>query len=470
MKYKYYLKLLTSITVCCLFISGTVFASSYDDLQKDADEAKTTQSNLSQKKDAANAAANKEQNDLNKLVQQLASTEAEITSTNKEIVTTEANIQTTEVNIETKQAEIQKTEAEIKEFDENIKKSMVAMQESSTNDMLAFLFQAENLTDLINRYESMDTIYSYTDENIKKRETLVTSLESQKKALETEKKNLETQKKNLENQKSSLVSLKATYTKQKTETANKLEGLKELAKSITEDVDQAKEDTSKKQETLKFYASLGCKPGDVIGKDCAVPPPPKKTSPSTSSNGGSNTGGSTGTRQPSGSGSGSSGGGSSSSSGFRLPTAVGSITCGFHCYAANGHLHEGADIGLSVGNPVYASASGVVYEVTSGCRVGNSWCGEGFGNVVSIVHNIGGKTYTTRYAHLSSVSAYPGQHVTSNTMIGLSGNTGNSTGPHLHFVIALGQFRIDYGYGAYFSTYAQDPTTYIKFPGYWTSR
>lgn len=194
MKYKYYLKLLTSITVCCLFISGTVFASSYDDLQKDADEAKTTQSNLSQKKDAANAAANKEQNDLNKLVQQLASTEAEITSTNKEIVTTEANIQTTEVNIETKQAEIQKTEAEIKEFDENIKKSMVAMQESSTNDMLAFLFQAENLTDLINRYESMDTIYSYTDENIKKRETLVTSLESQKKALETEKKILKHKK------------------------------------------------------------------------------------------------------------------------------------------------------------------------------------------------------------------------------------------------------------------------------------
>ncbi|MGW2615570.1 M23 family metallopeptidase [Streptomyces sp. NPDC001500] len=98
-------------------------------------------------------------------------------------------------------------------------------------------------------------------------------------------------------------------------------------------------------------------------------------------------------------------------------------------YAAKGsrwaHRHTGQDFAVESGTPVYAVGSGVVRITT---------CGDGFGNQVLIRHGDG---YFTQYAHLSRIDVRRGQRVTAGQRVGLSGATGNVTGPHLHFEVRI---------------------------------
>lgn len=86
--------------------------------------------------------------------------------------------------------------------------------------------------------------------------------------------------------------------------------------------------------------------------------------------------------------------------------------------------HRAIDIGSWTGNPVVASDSG--YIVYAG------WDRTGYGNLIVIDHGNGYRTY---YAHLSRIFVRIGESVARGQRIGLVGNTGNSTGPHLHFEI-----------------------------------
>lgn len=88
----------------------------------------------------------------------------------------------------------------------------------------------------------------------------------------------------------------------------------------------------------------------------------------------------------------------------------------------SGHL--GIDIAAGEGARIYAADSGVV--------VFAGWATGGYGIAIMIDH---GNGYQTMYAHLSSVSVRCGQSVTQGSTIGYAGNTGNSTGSHLHFEI-----------------------------------
>jgi murein DD-endopeptidase MepM/ murein hydrolase activator NlpD len=85
-------------------------------------------------------------------------------------------------------------------------------------------------------------------------------------------------------------------------------------------------------------------------------------------------------------------------------------------------LHDGVDFAVPIGTPVLAVADGEVS--TSGGL-------NGYGLIVIIRHNQ--KTRESRYAHLSQVLVKPGEQIQAGTIIGFSGNTGFSTGPHLHF-------------------------------------
>ena len=96
-----------------------------------------------------------------------------------------------------------------------------------------------------------------------------------------------------------------------------------------------------------------------------------------------------------------------------------------------GRLHAGTDVGIPVGTTVRASRAGQV--VTAG------WVG-GYGNCVIIDHGDG---VCTRYGHLSQVLVSVGQYVDQGEQIALSGNTGRSTGPHLHFEIRVNGEPID---------------------------
>ncbi len=79
--------------------------------------------------------------------------------------------------------------------------------------------------------------------------------------------------------------------------------------------------------------------------------------------------------------------------------------------------------------PVVSSVAGVVARVQTGCALGNTSCGGGFGNHVRLDH---GGSYFTVYCHLSSVSVAVGQKLGRGQLVGYEGNTGNSFGDHVH--------------------------------------
>jgi len=109
--------------------------------------------------------------------------------------------------------------------------------------------------------------------------------------------------------------------------------------------------------------------------------------------------------------------GSSSEISLSVPVSYSYISRGV------GGGHAGIDYVCSVGTPVRSSAAGVVMVVSTG------WSG-GYGNMIVVNHGGG---IATRYGHLSQINVSPGETVTRGQKIGLSGNTGRSTGPHLHF-------------------------------------
>ena len=143
----------------------------------------------------------------------------------------------------------------------------------------------------------------------------------------------------------------------------------------------------------------------------------------------------------------SSGGGSASSDGsISYPTGGGGvagfdpiwplpgvtyISAGYNGYPG----HKGLDIAGPYGTAIVAAESGTVIEANNYDSWGYSW-----GYYVLIYHN---GTYTTRYAHLSSLAVSQGQYVTAGTVIGYEGATGNVTGPHLHFEVYENGVRVD---------------------------
>ncbi len=86
-------------------------------------------------------------------------------------------------------------------------------------------------------------------------------------------------------------------------------------------------------------------------------------------------------------------------------------------------MHRGLDISARIGTPVKAPADGVV--VAAGRE-------KGYGRVIKISHGLG---YTTVYGHLHRILVRPGDTVHRGQTIGLVGNTGRSTGPHLHYEV-----------------------------------
>jgi len=105
-------------------------------------------------------------------------------------------------------------------------------------------------------------------------------------------------------------------------------------------------------------------------------------------------------------------------------------------------VHTGIDIDAQLGTPVLAAGAGTVVWAGGGFYTGvidNTT--DPYGLAVSIRHDFGfqGKPLFTLYAHMSKVDVTVGQHVEAGEQIGLVGETGKTTGPHLHFEVRLAE-------------------------------
>ena len=123
------------------------------------------------------------------------------------------------------------------------------------------------------------------------------------------------------------------------------------------------------------------------------------------------------------------------------PVSTGIISA--RAYYSSGKFHGALDYAVASGTPVYAAAAGVVMSTAN--------LSGSYGTYVVIRHANGLQSY---YAHgtYGSICVSPGQTVSKGQKIMLSGNTGNSSGAHLHFEVR----RSPYNYNGYATAYGQD--------------
>ena len=112
----------------------------------------------------------------------------------------------------------------------------------------------------------------------------------------------------------------------------------------------------------------------------------------------------------------------------QLPVDGGTVTSGIGWRLdpfGSGRMmhHNGVDIAVPLGTPVYPTQVGTVYF---------AGLYKGYGNMVAVDH---GNGYISIYGHNGEIKVQPGQKVDTATVLALSGNTGRSTGPHVHYEV-----------------------------------
>lgn len=334
-------------------------------------------------------------------------TESQIKQLNNEISNISSTIEKTREEIKQAEKDIDNSKTEIENKKVETDGLIQFLQVSNGGNIyLEYLFDAENYTDFIYRYEVVKQLTNYNSDLIDELETLI--LDLQKKEKELSEKNFK-----LDNERKEL-------TKKVNTLSYSLAGFKSEGVDIEKDIQNLK-------EVIKIYEDMGCSRYQDV-----------------------NTCGS-----------------SINAYGWKYPLAKGCVTSeytGFNTrldYSGGGG-HHAIDLDcVSEGTNVYAAAHGKV------SRIAFYSCG---GNAVYITHTVNGKKYTTVYMHLLSIAndIYVGKVVTDQTVIGYVGGYSTSiqhggydyctTGTHLHFGIAEGHSAWD------FNSYSINPREIYSFP------
>lgn len=385
---KMYLKVV-SILVIATVILNTVsisYAASSISSQKNElnQKIQETKDNLNE----VNSQKEESQNKVNDLSSQIDSYESQISSLKSEIET-----KTNEVNELQKQ--LDELEAEREKNQSLLDERLVTLYESGEVSYLDMLLSSTDLTDFISSYYMIETLTAADKE-------LIQNLENDKKEIADTQEKVNNSLGEIEKNKTELESVQQELSKAKNEEQTKVDKLTEQSHDLENDVEEYEKKMKELDAKEKAQEAALQKKYEEAKK---------KAEQGNSSGSNSN--------------SGSSSGGSVSSKGFIRPVKTGKITAGM--YYSSGKYHGAVDFGVSVGTPVYAAADGIV--VTS------TWGGsDSYGYYIKIKHYNG---LYTLYAHGSSLVAKVGQEVKQGQLIMYSGNTGNSTGPHLHFEVRV---------------------------------
>lgn len=420
-------------------------ANSLNDLKekKQEIENKTNQlnSNINKKKGDISENQTKQE----QLLEQIQALDSEIIKTDKNIDAVLGEISRTTTEIEKLQASIKVLVKKIADRDELIKERLRAVQQSGGNvSYLDVLLGASSFADFIDRFSAVNTLMD-ADRKILQEQA------DDKQSLETQQAQVEDKLAEQENSRDRLVQLKANLDAQKASKGKLVDQLeaeqnrlkaeqKELEHDRHEAIEVSKEIENKivaeqaRMAELARQAEIAQKKKEAAERarqEAAKAAARKKSSSNKTSSGGSSV------SAP------------SVSSGTWTRPASGRFSSRFggRDIGAGAEFHSGSDIANSIGTPVVAAASGVVsYASAMG----------GYGNVIMITHSIDGQIFTTVYAHLNSFNVGSGQSVSKGQVIAQMGNTGRSTGPHLHFEIHVGPWN-----GA--RSNAVNPIRYVSF-------
>lgn len=410
--------------------TGALLITTPSALANTLDDLKQEQKQLEQKKNSIDSTIKHTEGKIDQNVSKIDQIMAQIKELDTKIINTESQIsevlnqiKLTTTEIEKLQASIKELERKIEERDQLLKERIRAVQVSGGSvSYLDVLLGANSFIDFIDRFSAVNTLMDAD-------RTILEEQANDKKQLEEQQASLNKKLQQQEDSKNELLSLKASLDGQKASKGNlvdqleveqaKLHEEKEVLETEYDDILNLSQETQNKiVSEQKRLAEVARKAAEEKKRKEAAE------------------------RQRQQAASGGGGGGGSSiaipnvSAGAWTKPASGRYTSGYgsrtHPISGGIKTHYGIDIANSTGTPVLSAADGVISYASPLST---------YGNVIMVTHSIDGQTFTSLYAHLSSIKVGVGQVVSKGQIIGAIGTTGNSTGPHLHFEIHIGNWE-----------------------------
>lgn len=400
-----------------LFNTPSALANSLDDLKKEQQNIQEKKSSIQSNIKETETKIDTNESKIDQIMAQIKALDNEIMATEKSISAVLSEIEKTTSEIEALKASIAELEQKIAARDELLKERIRAVQVSGGSvNYLDVLLGANSFVDFIDRFSAVNTLMEADRKILKEQaedkqelEEQTASLEKKRQAQEASKDQLVSLKANLDGQKSSKSTLvdqleveQAKLLEDKEQMETEYEEVLNLDKAIQDKIvaeQKRQEEIARKaaEEKKKKAAAERKRQQAASGSSTAIP---------------------------------------AVSAGNWTKPASGSFTSGYgyrmHPIYGKGKMHYGIDIANSPGTPVLSAADGVVSYASPLST---------YGNVIMVTHSIDGQTFTSLYAHLSSIGVGVGQVVSKGQKIGGIGTTGNSTGPHLHFEIHLGYWE-----------------------------
>lgn len=406
---------------CCLFalwLSAlaplAVSAQSLEEIQAQQEQLQAENQQLQTQLDSLREDQAQKQAYLETLQEQISLVQ-------EQILTTRENIQDLNESIGQLTLKLEASQAEVQDTIDLFKQRLVALYTAGNVSTLEILLDSKSLSDFTTRMELIDTMALRDQEIIGQLEDYMAKTQADREQLEAQKQEVASLQVTLEGKEKELAAL---YEENQA-------ALGDIQGQVyaTENQLQVNEEELAESERLVQEAIAAQKRAEEEAKKQAqaAAPPAAVETPSSGENGsGTSDGGSGAVSPPTPSGGGS--------SGFDPIWPLPGVTyISDHFGGARGH--KGMDIAGPWGTPIVAAADGQVIEANATDSWGYSW-----GYYVLIYHN---GTYSTRYAHMSSVAVSTGQYVTAGTIIGYEGNTGNSFGAHLHFEVYENGTRVN---------------------------
>lgn len=336
---------------------------------------------------------------VEKVIGQISNSQREIDSLKNQASDLEEQIKTKTNDIQQKQEEYTKQEG-------LLNSRLIAIYKNGNTSYLDMLLKSSNMSDFLAKYYLASELIECDKELIQTTKEQKAQIENEKLELENNKKQLDesiTQAEKKQKELEDLQKEKQEYAKQ----------LTDEEKKIQKEIEELEKDNREIERQIKIAEEKYRKQLEELAKN--------------------------------------SGSGSTAGSGFFMrPVSGGSITA--TAYYSSGKFHGGVDYGVPVGTKVVAAADGVVMSTAN--LTGS------YGTYVVIRHANGLQSY---YAHgtKGSIVVSPGDTVKKGQKIMLSGNTGNSSGPHLHFEVRKSPYNYSYNAKAYGQDSRVNPLNYL---------
>ncbi len=322
----------------------------------------------------------------------------------EQILTTRENINDLNGSIQELTMKLDKSQEAVQDTIDKFKERLVALYTAGNVSTLEILLDSQSLSEFTTRMTMVETMTSHDQQ-------LVDELEAYIKSTQTDREELQAQKEQV-------AQLQVTLEGKQDE----LDALYEENKAALGEIQGQVYATENQMEINEEELAEG-----EAKIQAAIEAQKKAEEEAAKQQAGSNSSGQSPVINPPSDGS---GGGSGFHCIWPLP-GVTYVSAGWNGYPG----HKGMDIAGPWGTPIVAAADGQVIEANDYDSWGYSW-----GYYVLIYHN---GTYSTRYAHMSSVAVSTGQYVTAGTIIGYEGETGNAFGAHLHFEVYENGTRVD---------------------------